>query len=239
MKSATKVMVATLGTLAGLAGVEHGVGEALQGNVAPAGLSIVAWPGVEPFQVLGGEPAMTVVPSLLVTGILAILVSLVYILWATALAERKHSGLIMIALSAVMLLFGAGFGSALLGLIVGVTATRIHVPLAWWRARPAGARRFLARSWPWLYAACVASWLSLLPGSVILACFFGVDVVSYAVVVFILSAFGFMTLAYLAGFARDSLRPAATDSEAGAGRAAPAGRDRNSCIGEAGNTAIN
>ena len=69
-------MVATLGTLAGLAGVEHGIGEILQGNVAPEGLAIIAWPGSELFRVLGGEPAMTIVPSLLVTGILAILVSL-------------------------------------------------------------------------------------------------------------------------------------------------------------------
>lgn len=209
MKSATKVMVATLGTLAGLAGVEHGIGEALQGNVAPAGLAIVAWPGSEPFQVLSGEPAMTIVPSLLVTGILAILASLAYVLWATVLAGRKHSGPILILLSIVMLLVGAGFGSALLGLIVGLTATRINAPLTWWRARPAGARRTLGQSWLWLYAACVASWLLLLPGSIILACVFGTDSVSQAVPVFILSSFGFMLLAYLAGFARDSLRLAA------------------------------
>ncbi len=112
---------------------------------------------------------MTIVPSLLVTGILAILVSLIYILWATMLAERKHSGLAMILLSIVMLLVGAGFGSALLGLIVGLTATRINAPLTWWRARPANARRIPGQSFPWLYAACVASWLLLLPGSIILA----------------------------------------------------------------------
>ncbi len=43
-------MVATLGTLAGLAGVEHGIGEILQGNVAPEGLAIIAWPGSELFR---------------------------------------------------------------------------------------------------------------------------------------------------------------------------------------------
>jgi hypothetical protein len=228
-------MVATLGTLAGLAGVEHGIGEILQGNVAPEGLAIIAWPGSELFQVLNGEPAMTIVPSLLVTGILAILVSLIYILWATMLAERKHSGLAMILLSIVMLLVGAGFGSALLGLIVGLTATRINAPLTWWRARPANARRIPGQSFLWLYAACVASWLLLLPGSVILAQIFGTDITSNVVPVFILCAFGFMLLAYLAGFARDSLRPA--DASDGAVKIR-AGHNRNGCIGETGNTAI-
>ncbi len=117
MKSATKVMVATLGTLAGLAGVEHGIGEALQGNVAPAGLAIVAWPGSEPFQVLSGEPAMTIVPSLLVTGILAILASLAYVLWATVLAGNfgSHSaGRALGALAGPALFAGGLLGSGLL-----------------------------------------------------------------------------------------------------------------------------
>ena len=231
MRSATKLMVSTLGTLAGLAGIEHGIGEALQGNIAPEGLAIVSWPGPGPFQVLGGEPAMTIVPSLLVTGILAILVSLTYIAWATVLVERKHSGLFLILLSVIMLLTGAGFGSASLGLIVGLVATRINVNGAGWRARPAGARHALGRSFPWLYAACLASWLLLLPGSVILAQIFGTDIVSNVVPVFILCAFGSMLLAFAAGFARDRMHAS------GAGKVTHDGPDRNDCIGEAGNTA--
>jgi hypothetical protein len=35
---ATRVVVAVLGALVGLAGIEHGVGEVLQGPVRPAGL---------------------------------------------------------------------------------------------------------------------------------------------------------------------------------------------------------
>ena len=44
MTSATRVMVSTFGVIAGLAGIEHGVGEVRQGNVAPDGLTISSWP---------------------------------------------------------------------------------------------------------------------------------------------------------------------------------------------------
>jgi len=133
MRSATRVTVSTFGTLAGLAGIEHGIGEVLQGNVAPEGVMISSWPESELFGILAGEPAMTIVPNLLATGILAIFVSLVFLVWATIFVQRKHGGLVLIALSVVMLLVGGGFGPPILGIIVGVAATRINAPPAWWR----------------------------------------------------------------------------------------------------------
>ena len=50
----------------------------LQGNVAPEGIMILSWPDSEVFAILAGEPAMTIVPNLLITGILAILFSLLF-----------------------------------------------------------------------------------------------------------------------------------------------------------------
>src|SRR6266511_487450 len=81
---ATRLTVSTIGALIALAGVEHGIGEILQGDVAPAGTIIESWPGSEPFRVLAGEPAMTVVPNLLATGVLAVLSSLLLLVVATA-----------------------------------------------------------------------------------------------------------------------------------------------------------
>ncbi|HJQ28224.1 MAG TPA: hypothetical protein VJ827_02710, partial [Rubrobacter sp.] len=76
---ATRVTVSTFGALAGLAGIEHGIGEVLQGNVAPDGVIILSWPESGLFRILAGEPAMTIVPSLLASGILAILVSMTFL----------------------------------------------------------------------------------------------------------------------------------------------------------------
>ncbi len=38
MRSATQVTVSTFGTIMALAGIEHGIGEILQGNLAPSGI---------------------------------------------------------------------------------------------------------------------------------------------------------------------------------------------------------
>jgi hypothetical protein len=40
MRNATRVTVSAFGVLAGLAGLEHGIGEVLQGNIVPEGIVI-------------------------------------------------------------------------------------------------------------------------------------------------------------------------------------------------------
>lgn len=155
MRSATRVTVSIIGAIVRLMGIEHGIGEALQGNIAPSGLVISSWPGSEFFRILAGEPAMTVAPNLLVTGILAIFVSLMFLVWTTVFVERKNAGLVLILLSIVMLLVGGGFGPPMLGIIVGAAATRINAPLTWWRAHlSVSLRRFLGQLWPWSLVVC-------------------------------------------------------------------------------------
>ena len=71
-RKATRIVVSTLGAVVGMAGIEHGIGEILQGNVAPEGVAFLSWPDTEIFRIVGGEPAMSIVPNLLMTGILAV-----------------------------------------------------------------------------------------------------------------------------------------------------------------------
>src|SRR5260370_39616768 len=98
----------------------------------------------------GCEPAMTIIPTFFVTGVLAIIVSLLVLLWAAAFVQWKHGGLVLILLSIIQLLVGGGFVPVALGIIAGVAATRIHAPFTWWR-RPLSVytQRFLAMLWPW------------------------------------------------------------------------------------------
>jgi hypothetical protein len=211
MKNATRVTVSTFGALAGLAGIEHGIGEILQGNVAPEGVMILSWPESELFGILSGEPAMTVVPNLLATGILATLVSLVFLVWAIMFVQRKHGGLVLILLSVVMLLVGGGFGPPILGVIVGAAATRIDAPLTWWRTHlSTRSRRFLANLWPWCFVAGVAAWLLLLPGTILLHYFFGVNLPDVVVYINTLSAFVLLLLTVFAGFGYDIQRRTAS-----------------------------
>lgn len=210
MNRATHTTVAVLGTVAGMAGIEHGVGEiqqAMRGRRDPGAVVIESWPDTPAFALLDGEPAMTILPDLLVTGLLAILFSLAFIVWAVWFTPRRHGGWVLIAISVAMLLFGAGFGPPLIGLILGATATRINAPLTWWRTTlPASVRRALSATWPWALGLCVLAWLLAFPGMVLLAHFGGVQESN---IMFVLAPamFLFLFLAVAAAFARDAHRP--------------------------------
>ncbi len=153
---AVRVTAAVFGVYAGLLGIEHGYFETLQGNVAPTALKIMAvsGPGL-PFP-FGHEPAMTIVPNFLVTGILAILVGLSIIVWSVMFVHKKHGAAILTLLSILLLLVGGGFGPITLLITACIGAGRINKPLTWWRKNlPAGLRRLLATLWPWSLAAAL------------------------------------------------------------------------------------
>ncbi len=149
---------------------------------------------------------MTVVPNLLITGILAILVSLILLVWATLFVQRKQGGLIMILLSIAMLLVGGGIFPPIICIIVGAVGTRINAPVTCWRTQPfTGIQRFLKMLWPWAYAAGIIAWLSALPGLPLLGYFFGVD--DPALVLMILFfALGSLVLNIVTGLAYDARR---------------------------------
>jgi hypothetical protein len=207
MCGAAKLTVSTFGVVAGLAGIEHGVGEILQGSVPPSGLVIESWPGSPFFEIVAGEPAMTVIPNLLVTGILAVLLSLLFIAWVTRGIPHKYGSLVMVLLCLAMLLAGAGFGPPFLGLLLSIPAARAGAAKAG-AAHPGRRthprrRHFLAGIWRGAYSAALAAWLMLFPGTSLLAFFFGVDSPNLVPVLFF-TALGLLLLALVAAFARDS-----------------------------------
>jgi hypothetical protein len=206
VRSATKVTVVTFATVMGLAGVEHGIGEILQGSTAPAGLIFPSWPDSAFFRIVGGEPAMTLVPNLLVTGILAILFSLAFLAWAVLFVERKKGELVLILLAVAMLLAGGGIFPPVIGILIGILATGINAPFAGRTAHPSAAlRNFLGRLWPWSFGACVLAWLGLFPGINILGYFFGVNNPNYTVILIVL-AFGTLGVTVFTGLTLDSQR---------------------------------
>lgn len=163
---ATRIVIATFGVLAGLAGLEHGIGEILQGPGAPDGLIIESWPDAEAMEVLGGEPALTVLPDLLLAGVLTVLVATVSAISSVASTDRKGGGIGLIVLSAVLLAVGGGFGPPLVLVILGIAAMRVGVVSP---RQPGHVRRTTARAWPWLTAAGAVGYLGLMPGTVVLS----------------------------------------------------------------------
>ena len=149
MRKATKNTAIVFGIAAGAAGIEHGIFEILQGNTRPAGLMIASiGPPCVPEEVWNAcEPAMTVLPNFLITGILAVIFSLLILVWSIAFIRRKRGGLILLLLSVALLLFGGGLFPPLIGIIGGAAGTRINKPLP--DKQPGRILRLAAKLWPW------------------------------------------------------------------------------------------
>lgn len=201
MKSARQIFVAVMGGLMGLAGLEHGIGEILQGNVKPDGIMILSWPDSAFFQSLGGEPAMTILPNVLVTGILAVFFSVLFAGWSVFFAQRKHGGLVLMLLAVPMLLFGSGIFPPILGALIGAG---VLASTKEYGMQVTGLRRLIGQGWRWIFAACCLAWLALFPGVAVLSYFFGVDRVDVTLAVMI-SAFVLLFLAYWSGIQHDRL----------------------------------
>lgn len=118
----SKRVISALGMFAGLGGATHGPGEILQGNVAPSDLYIMAWPSLTE---LSGEPAMTLIPNYMVEGVLTIIVGLIVAAWAWKYDQRKHGGLVLTALSLLLLLVGGGLVPPIIGMWAGMLGTII------------------------------------------------------------------------------------------------------------------
>lgn len=74
----------------------------------------------------GSEPTVTIIPNFLATGIIAIFVSFLVIIWAVFFIDKKNGGLILILLSIVQLLVGGGIAPLTIAIIAGLVATRIE-----------------------------------------------------------------------------------------------------------------
>lgn len=145
---ATRVTASTLGVLVGLAGINHGTFEILQGNVPPDDLMIAAIGPEQRFWEYGTETALTIVPNFLVTGILAVIVGILVAVWSILFVHKKHGAGILMVLSLILFLVGGGFAPIFMATLASLTATRIEKPLSWWRkVLPGGLRKFLAKIW--------------------------------------------------------------------------------------------
>jgi len=141
------------GIYAGILGAEHGFFEALQGNTATVHLRVFAASWELPFP-FGHEPAMTLIPNFLATGIAAMLCSVAMIVWSTRFIRGKRGAVVLTLLSVVLLLVGGGFGPISLLIVACIAASRVGKPL--WVSRaliPPVLRHALARLWSWVFVA--------------------------------------------------------------------------------------
>ena len=149
MRKATKTVAMWFGVSAGIAGLEHGYFEILQGNTKPEGLMIASMglPCV-PEEIWNAcEPAMTIIRNFIVTGFLAVITGLLVLIWSALFLQRKCGGLILILLSVMLLLFGGGLFPPLIGIVGGVAGTKINKPVS--REQTGTMLRIGTALWPW------------------------------------------------------------------------------------------
>ena len=161
MNRATKIIVSTIGVILGISGIDHGIFEILQGNQPTKGLIINA---IGPDHIMwkhGGESAFTILPTFLLTGILALLAGIAMIVWTVRYIDRKRGPLAFFLLNILLFLFGGGVAAPILIYpAAGFAATRIHKPLTWWhKILPERARPTLAKLWPYTLTIAVVSML--------------------------------------------------------------------------------
>jgi hypothetical protein len=164
MNQVTKQTVAVVGLILGLAGIDHGFFETLQGYTPTNGILIAAIGEEQRMWLYGGEEAITLIPNFLITGVVAMLVSVLLIWWTAKFMDQQHGATVFIGLCVLLLLVGGGIGFMLLALPTWAFATRIHKPLTWWRKLlPKRVRPFLAAAHPYaLFLAALFFLLGLL-----------------------------------------------------------------------------
>ena len=154
--NATGVIAATIGVFFGLfSGVNHGFFEILQGNKSTNGLLISAIGEGQRFWLEGHEPAFTIVPNFMITGILSVIVGGAIVIWSVRFLPTRHGRTVFLGLFILSFLVGGGIGQVFFFLPAWAFATRMNKPLTWWR------KILLRRSWPFLS--------KLWPGTLVLA----------------------------------------------------------------------
>jgi len=147
--NATHVIATTIGVFFGLfSGVNHGIFELLQGNKPSDGLVINAIGEAQRFWVEGTEPAFTLIPNFMLTGIVSIIVGFGVAIWSIWFLPRKHGRPVFLGLFILSFLVGGGIGQAFFFIPAWAFATRMGKPLTWWRETlPHSIWLFLSRLW--------------------------------------------------------------------------------------------
>jgi len=202
----TRIIMMTIGILLALAGFEHGLFEALQGNKPTDGLFIQAIGESIKWWKHGTEDAFTIIPNFLITGICAMIVSAFIIIWSLFFIDKKYGTTVFILLFILLTLVGGGIGFIPFFIVTWAYATRINKTVNWWRRIfSQKVRKPLAKIWPYALIVIAVCWLLAIEIAI-----FGYfpgqtdpDTILNICWTFLLLAMIFINLSFVSGFAHD------------------------------------
>jgi len=205
--SATRITATTIGVFFGLfSSINHGIFELLQGNQPTGGLVFNAIGEAQRFWAEGTEPALSIIPNLRITGMLAILAGITIIIWSIWFLPGRHGRTVFLGLFLFSFMVGGGIGQAFFFLPAWAFATRMGKPLTWWKKTlPGSIRPVLARIYP---VALILATLSMLVG--LEMAIFGyfprmtdVEKLTNTNMMFVFNAVVLYVLAFIAGFGHE------------------------------------
>lgn len=152
--------VAIFSSLFGLSGIEHGFFEILQGDTETNGFIISAIGPSQRFWLHGTEPAFTLIPNYLISGIAAVIVSSCVIIWSLRFLRNKHSWIPLLLLSIAQFLTGGGFAQIFLSVVLGFSAAGLYRPRRLWKKYIAEKlRSVFSLSWVFSFLAFIMLFL--------------------------------------------------------------------------------
>ncbi len=151
--NAIKIAVMLVSIICGISGIVHGLFEVFQGNKAielhsVAGkLMIYAIGESNRFWEFGYAPAFTIIPNYLITGIIAIIISTIVIIYSANFIYFKYSWMILLLLSILQYLSGGGAAQFGCAIIISIYAMLINSRLRLWRKIPYKIRNIISKPW--------------------------------------------------------------------------------------------
>ncbi len=92
--------------------------------------------------------ALTIIKNYLYTGIAAVIVGSLVIIWAIGFINRRMWTSVFIVLCILLFIVGGGFAQILVIIIAWAVSNQIHSPLSWWeKIIPHRIRSVFARLW--------------------------------------------------------------------------------------------
>jgi hypothetical protein len=205
--NATRVIATTIGVFFGLfSGVNHGIFEVLQGNTPTNGLVIHAIGEAQRFWPEGTEPAFTIVPNFMVTGILSMIVGVTIAIWSLWFLPTKHGRSVFLGLFILSFLVGGGIGQVFFFIPAWAFATRMDKPLTWWsQVLPRSIWPFLSRLW---IVTLVLATIAILIGTemAIFGFFPGLtetEAIQNTAMLFVFGSVGLYMISFIAGFGHE------------------------------------
>lgn len=140
-----RVVAAALGACVGLSGIDHGIFEVLQGNTRTPGMLIPAIGPAQEMWEYGTEDAFTLLPNYLVTGMLAVVLGALTLVWSLGFLSRPRSDTVLLGLGLLTFAVGGGVGMLVFLLFGWAVARRIGQPARHRMWVPDGLRAAVSR----------------------------------------------------------------------------------------------